>query len=75
MSLQPVGSPPVPTPFLEGRSNTPSRGWIVWFQSLVNALQTVLGAVAPTGPANPAQVAGWLPVTQGKETYYVAVYR
>lgn len=75
MSQQPVSSPPVPTPFLGQGQNAPSRGWIVWFQSLVTALQSVFGPVAATGPANPTQVAGWMPVTQGSQTYYVAVYK
>lgn len=75
MSQQPVASPPVPTAFLEGRQNTPSRGWITWFQSVSAALQNVWGAVAQSGPKNPQQVAGWLPVTQGGQTYFVAVYK
>jgi len=71
----PVAPPPIPTPF--SGPTTPSLGWTQWFQSITNALGSFFGATAaPTaGPVNKANVAQWIQVQVGKESYWAPLYK
>lgn len=71
----PLAPPPIQTPF-KGPT-TPSLGWQNWFQAITSALASYFGITAPAagGPANKAQVAQWIQVVVGKETYWTPLYK
>jgi len=68
--------PPVRTPFVGGQPNTPSFGWMKWFQQIAQIFSgTSSSAQAGSSGSLPPTVEGYLTLNVNGAIYKVPFYK